>query len=303
MKQLRLLAIGNSLAENPLTYLPALADSAAGIEVIVGHATLAGCPLVKHWRLAEYSRMHPEFRPYHSEAGGSAYGSTDKAWSLHEALVAKPWDAITLNHASIPGPRRETFQPWLGHLHALITAAAPQAELFLNMTWAYREDAPYLIENGLSSDSMHQLLRDNYRHYAVELGCRIIPTGEAIQAFRRRPGRAFVFPDPAYNYLHPTPPALPQQKNSLSVGWNWNLVDTPDGSPQLQLDPNHLNAAGLYLAGCTWLGSLTGIDPRKARFRPLEIDEAFAAELREIAHESCAAYEGFPGRTGREGST
>ncbi len=284
MKTLRLLVIGNSLAENSVAYLREIAASSGAVEIVLGYATLGGCPLVKHWRLAEYTRQHPEHKTYQLDTGGAAWaGKSPYAVNLQEALVAEPWDTITLNHASIPGPRRETFQPWLGFLHELVRERAPQAAFLLHQTWAYREDSSYLIENGLTSETMFERLKANYAHFAAELGCRVIPTGEAIQTFRRK--RQFRFPDPGFDYQHAVAPALPRQDNSLSIGWYWSINDSVDGIPQLMLDFNHLNPAGLYLAGCTWFETLTGHDVRTVAFHPAEVDATLAECLRTIAHE------------------
>ena len=288
MRTLRLLVIGNSLAENPLTHLQDISASTGQLHLVIGHATLGGCSLAKHWRLAEYTAQHPEYKTYQFDLGGGATpGAMTRAMNLQEALAAEPWDIVTLNQASIPGPRIESFRPWLPLLHGMVRELAPNAEIMLNQTWAYREDAPYLIEKGLTSDSMYERLRANYAHYANELGCRVIPTGEAIQRFRRMPDRRFSFPDPDFDYVGAQAPALPRQDNSLSVGWYWSINDSPDGIPQLLLDFNHLNSAGAYLAGCVWLESLSSIDARTATFIPGGVTADLAGELRELAHAVC----------------
>ena len=46
-KTVRLLTIGNSFAENALTYLPQIVDS-AGHNLVVGRANLGGCTLERH---------------------------------------------------------------------------------------------------------------------------------------------------------------------------------------------------------------------------------------------------------------
>ena len=286
MNTVRLLAIGNSLAENPLTYLADIAASTGEVRFVVGHATLGGCSLVRHWRLAEYTAEHPEHKTYQLDLGGGAVSG--RTVHLRGALVAEPWDLVTLNQASIAGPDRSSFQPWLGLLHGLVRQLAPQAGILLNQTWAYREDSPYLIDKGLTCDGMFERLKSNYAYYARQLGCRIIPTGEAIQQFRR--SRPFTFPDRDYDFFHPRPPALPRQDNSLSVGWYWAINETPDGLPQLVLDFNHLNPLGLYLAGLTWYGTLTGLDPRQVTFVPRAVEAEDGAFLRDLAHEVCTRY-------------
>lgn len=291
MKTIRLLTIGNSLADTPLTYLSDIAASEGHVRFEIGRANIGGCSLKKHWNLAEYTRKHPEQTIYMLRVntdGGPCMVN------LQDALVAAPWDFVTINHASLVAPRRESYQPYLGLLHGLVRERAPQAEVVLHQTWAYREDASYLIDNGLTSDSMFARIRDNYAHFAAELGCRVIPTGEAIQEVRRLPGRTFVWPDPDFDYQHAEAPALPKQEHSLSIGWYWIFNDSADGIPELRLDTNHLNAAGCYLTGCVWFDVLTGRDARAVTFVPAGVDAGYAALLRETAHAVSRRYAAAP---------
>lgn len=287
MRTRRILAIGNSLAENPLKFLRQIAESSCACQFEVAYATIGGCQLVKHWNLAENSLRHPEQKNYQLDTGGAAWGAPGvREVNLREALLDRDWDQITLNHASAPGPWRETWEPWIGNLVGLVRELAPRTDLYLNMTWAYREDSPYLIDNGLTSETMFERLRNNYRHFAELYGCGLIPTGEAIQAWRR--SHPFHYPDPDFDYRHAVFPDLPSQESSISVGWFWNVNDTIDGIPVLTLDPNHLNLAGLYLAGATWYQALTAEDVRVTSFAPFGLDSDVARELRELAHRTCS---------------
>ena len=291
MRTIRLLAIGNSLSENPLTYLEPLAASCGAASLIIGHATLSGCTLARHWRLAEYTAHHPEHKTYNFTAGGPATAwQPGRTVNLQEALADQAWDLVTINQASIPGPDRDSFEPWLGYLMERIRTLAPGAEILLNQTWAYREDAPYLIEKGLTSETMFERLRANYDFYAKRYGCRIIPVGEGIQRVRRHPDHTFSHPDPHFDFFNAKPPALPCQDGSLSVGWHWNINETPDGNPQLVLDFNHLNQSGLLLAGLIWLQTITGVDARLAGFLPPEVSPEQGTLYRQVAHAVCSDY-------------
>src|SRR3954467_11891846 len=67
-ESLKLLTIGNSFADNPLEYLPAMAK-AGGKTLIVGRANIGGCPLERHARhLRQAEAGDPE---------GLAYETTD----------------------------------------------------------------------------------------------------------------------------------------------------------------------------------------------------------------------------------
>lgn len=281
MNNIRVLTIGNSFARNALTYLEDMADSTEDIRFEIGRANLGGCSLEKHWNLALFSDRHPEYATYPE---GPAGGGLAIGGSLRDALIAAPWDYITLQQVSSDSWRRHTFQPHLGLLHDFVRRHAPQARILLHQTWAYRADAPFFPENGLTQDRMHERIRDAYTHYAAELDCDILPSGEAIHRARHAPGRTFAWPDPDFDYHDAEAPALPRQEHSLAVGWTWAIHNSPCGIPVLRLDAKHLNAHGCYLAGCVWFECLTGRDARGIRFVPETMDAETADFLRATAH-------------------
>lgn len=285
MQTFRIITIGNSFAINALTYLEDLAADSAEVRFEIGQANLGGCSFLKHWNLARLSERHPECKPYVLRTGP---GGTPVAVTLQEALANLRWDVVTLQQASRWSWRTATFQPHLGLLHELVRRLAPQAEVLLHQTWAYRSDSPFLPQNGLDQERMFAGIRAAYERFAAELGCRLLPSGEAIQIARRTPGRRFTWPDPAFDFAAAEPPALPRQDHSLAVGWTWQITANPDGIPELNLDAGHLNSRGCYLASCSWFETLTGIDVRSLSFRPAEIDPETAAFLRECAHAACA---------------
>lgn len=287
MERIRLLTIGNSFSENALTDLEAIAASTGKVAFDVGRASLGGCPLAKHWNLAQYTRRCPQHKTYRIRPGPD--GKPLEA-NLQEALVLERWDFVTLQQFSGKSWRPETFQPYLSNLLSLVRELAPQAAALLHQTWAYRTDSSFLPQNGLTQEGMFARIRDTYNRYSAELGCGILPSGDAVQRARRAPGHAFTWPDPDFDYQNALAPALPRQDHSLAAGWYWGINDTPEGLPELRLDANHLNADGCYLAGCVWFERLTGIDARTVSFRPEAMAAATAEFLRGIAHETCLAY-------------
>jgi hypothetical protein len=284
MKTIRLLTIGNSFAENALTYLESLANCTDSVRFQVGKANLGGCSLEKHWNLATYTAKHPEYKTYRLGVGPDG---KPKEATLQEALVAAPWDFVTLQQVSHKSWRRETFQPHLGWLHGLVRELAPQARITLHQTWAYRTDTPFLPQNGLTQEAMFERIRATYEHFSAELDCPVLPSGEAVQQARRAPGRTFVWPESDYDYQNAEAPALPRQEHSLAVGWFWAINNTPEGIPELRNDPNHLNTRGCYLCGCVWFERFTGLDVRAVAFAPSELAPDDAAFLRATAHEVC----------------
>lgn len=284
MRTIRLLTIGNSFADNALTYLEAMAQSTSDVQFEIGRANLGGCSLEKHWNLALYTTRHPEYKTYRL---GPAADGTPRSATLQEALNAAPWDVVTLQQVSHKSWRRETFQPWLTSLYELARQRAPQARILLHQTWAYRTDSPFLVQNCLTQELMFERIRANYAHVAAELGCDVLPSGEAVQTARRCPERTFTWPEPEFDYQQAEAPALPRQAHSLAVGWSWAISSSAEGIPEMHLDANHLNGRGCYLIGCVWFECLTGLDARAIRFLPGEIDADTGAFLRATAHDVC----------------
>ncbi len=287
MKVIRLLTIGNSFAEDALAYLEGMANSTTSVRLQVGRANLGGCSLEKHWNLAVYTTRHPEHKTYRI---GMASDGTPREATLQEALSAEPWDYVTLQQVSHQSWRRETFQPHLSLLHDLVRQRAPQARILLHQTWAYRSDTPFLPQNSLTQEFMFERIREAYEGYAAELGCNVLPSGEAVQAVRRAPGRTFSWPEPGFDYQHAQAPALPRQEHSLSIGWQWAINNSAAGIPEMRLDAIHLNAHGRYLIGCVWFECLTGLDVRSLTFLPVEIEPDTAAFLRATAHDVIRHY-------------
>ncbi len=279
MKTIRLLTIGNSFSENAITFLPQLAAADGTVAFDIGRASLGGCSLEKHWNLADYTRRAPDYKPYRLK-GDEASSAT-----LQEALSLQPWDFVTLQQASPKSWIRDSYEPFLGNLIGVVQTLAPTAEILLHQTWGYRSDAGFLADKGITQRYMFDRIRENYDHFGARYKLRLLRSGEAVQQARETPGHAFVWPDPAYDYTAPRPPALPDQTHSLIAGWRWAVNGTADGKPELVKDVIHLNSNGCYLIGCLWFARLTGRSALDNPFKPEGLDDETAAFLRRVAHE------------------
>jgi hypothetical protein len=286
MKTIRLLTIGNSFSENALTYLERIGEGTDTVRFEVGRASLGGCSLEKHWNLAAYTERQPDSKSYQLCKGDDC---NPVRANLRDALSAKPWDFVSLQQVSSCSWRRETFDPWLGQLHALISELAPQAKICLHQTWAYRTDTPYYPENGITQEIMHRHILDNFEHFAAMYDCSILPSGEAVNRVRNNPEQSFAWPESGYDYQHAEAPNLPRQAHSLAAGWHWRIENTHDGVPALGLDANHLNARGCYLIGAVWFESLTGLSIHDSHFVPKEFEPEDAMFLRNAAHATVTA--------------
>jgi hypothetical protein len=114
-----------------------------------------------------------------------------------------------------------------------------------------------------------------YHTIAAELGTRLIPVGDAFWRVGADSRWSYV-KDTKFDFAKPSAPNLPDQTNSLHVGYYWK-------GAKLELDPRHANEAGCYLGGLVWYGFLFGESPQKVTFTPPQVLAPFAARLRQAA--------------------
>jgi len=265
---MRIFIIGNSFSGNATRYLPQLAEEGEH-QLEIGHAEIGGCSLERHWNAIAAS------------ANGDDNADRYDGKSLRELLQAGEWDLVTMQQASILSASVSSYQPYANQLHDFVKTLAPNAEVILHQTWAYRVDSPFFSEIGEGQSAqkqreMYEKSREAYHTIASEMGLRLIPTGDAFWIADNDPNWKYQ-PDTSFDFEHPVFPNLPDQTNSLYVGYHWN----EDG--QLIIDPKHATPAGEYLGALVWYGFLFGESPEKLTFAPEELSAPFAAHLRSVA--------------------
>lgn len=278
----RLLTVGNSFADDATSFFPKLAK-AGGKDVVIYKANLGGHSLKQH---AGYLKAFladpadPKGRPY------PALGESKEKASLPEALKSQRWDAVTVQQYSLKSPDASTYEPFATELVTEIHKDAPQAKIYVQQTWAYREDSGN-YKDGKTQQTMYEGLKAAYETMAKNHELTILPVGTAFQNARATENWKFVYPDPAFDYKNPPADAVPVQKGSLNVGWKWGK--DKEGNVKFALDANHANVAGRYLAGCVWYEVLFGESVLDNSFVPEGLTPEQAAELRKIAHDTVAA--------------
>ncbi|MBE2203802.1 MAG: DUF4886 domain-containing protein [Chthoniobacterales bacterium] len=285
-KPLRLLTVGNSFAYNATAFLPALAQ-AAGQKIEIGAANFGGCSLEKHWsgvELAEAGDPKGAFYPAHQKNGPKR--------ALKDFLADGPWDIITIQQASRLSGDYSTFQPYASQLVAYLRKHAPNAEIVIHQTWAYRRDDP-IFKDGNNPEKMHAALQAAYRRLATDLNLRLVPVGEAFALATRQSewdGQPPLDVDRAAYVF----PKVPDQPPSLQAGWTW--VEKPDG-PKFYLDTHHASLFGKYLGACVFFEFLFGGTVVGNPFVPEGMTLEQAASLQKIAHEAIAANPSKPAAT------
>ena len=275
---LKILTIGNSFSSSVKVYLPPVVASVPGCELTLEEASHGGCELHRHWKYIECEESDNVFSMYQ-----------DRRWKLRELLAREPWDIVTIQQASHYSWKPETYQPYATLIRDYVHQHAPQAEVVLQQTWAYRSDDPRLTVTGLwgiNQEDMFERLTDAYRRAARDLGVRVIPTGLAVQLARR------LQPEPFQPYspsLLKTLrwPDLPPQAGALvgTIGWK---KDRETGEMALWRDTIHLNARGQYLQACLWFAFLYERPVAEISFVPDQVGNQDAAFLRDVVTRTLA---------------
>ncbi len=271
---MNILTIGNSFTDSLELYFPAAVQSAR-CDLHFERANFGGCELARHWSYIEAEERDVRCRIYQ---GGR---------KLRSILELRAWDVVTIQQASHDSWRPETFQPWAGNIIAYVKKHAPQAEVVIQQTWAYRADHPQLLpgsEWGVSQDEMYGRLTENYTKLARDYKLRIIPTGYAVQLTRRNSERKFVNYDPALIDTLAWPD-LPPQAGDVVGQCSWRK--NPDtGELYLNRDLIHLNPRGQYLQACVWFAMLYGKKVSEIRLVPAELANSDVKFLQETAQQA-----------------
>lgn len=274
-KTVRLLTVGNSFSRNATTYLGEIAK-ADGNRLVHSDCIIWGGSISQHWARVECLERDP------NDPAGRLF--LDK--TLPKELGAAPWDYITIQQASFLSFNETSYRPYAARLHAYLKSRAPQAEILMHQTWAYRCDDPWFTGQAkpgepASQKAMYEGLDHAYATLAAELGIRRIPAGAAMYAVDRDPSWGYR-PDPAFNPDTAKPQALPDQRHSLHVGYFWkkgtNNVST------LEMDGHHAGVAGQYLAGCVFYEMLFNRSVIGNSFRPKGLSREEVAYLQAAAH-------------------
>ena len=276
-KTIRILTIGNSFTENGTEFLNAIVKR-TGHQIIHKRLHIGGSPLSLHYERA--------LQPVDPVKGfGTPYSNGE---TLTEALSSEDWDFVTIQQLSIKSHDISTYLPYAQGIADLVHRFAPQAELVVHQTWAYRSDDPRFSKPNTQSgepstqQQMFEGLKKAYETISDELHTKIIPSGQGFWLADQHPKYGYK-PDNQFDAVTAAFPTLPDQQHSLHVGYQWKNVDDQN---VLKMDGHHANRAGKYLAACIWYACLFDESPRMIDFTPEGLDANHAAFLRETAEEA-----------------
>ncbi len=241
----KVLAIGNSFSADAVEeHLWPLAH-AAGRTVIIGNMYIPGCSLERH---CESIRGN---KPAYSYRKISAAGvmTTTPDFSLEMALADEEWDYISFQQASPLSGLPDSYRPYLAELVEFVKERVPDdAVLMLHQTWAYDWDSSHkgFVNYGKDQDIMYASIVSAVRELASETGITlVIPCGTAVQNARTSD----------------------------------ELKDT------MTRDGYHLHKpVGRYVAGCTWLEAVLGVNPVRNTYCPEGMTKRQCRLARKAAH-------------------
>lgn len=247
----RILIVGTQLtADIADGYIADIARE-AGRSVTIGHLSLPDASLEDHARSARLMERNYEYRKYRD---GRAVAAR-RASMLLDGLDDEEWEVVVVQQSLPRSGRAASYEPFLTALLDSVRLHCPTAAVALQQPWAYSPDARQagFALYGHSQRAMYECIVEatceaGARHYFDYL----IPTGAAVQMARTRYGDVFV-------------------RHSDSF--------TRDGERLTE-------RAGRYLAALVWAEAVLGIDVRSTAFAPHGIKAAYAALLRECAHEA-----------------
>lgn len=273
-KQLKVLTIGNSFSQSVLTYLPQVAKSVEGCDLLIEGANIGGCSLMRHWCFISEGESEPSTRDY-----------KNKTKTMKEILLSQKWDIVSIQQRSPDSWRPETYQPYAKNIYNYVKKYAPQAEVVLQQTWSYRADDARISKGGawgFDQNEMFRRIEAAYAKISKEMNLRVIPVGIAVQKARKLPQYRFT-PVKEDDYKKLVYPNLPKNGNEIVGYFKWEKY-SKTGEMYLKRDTIHLSPDGAYLQACVWFTFL--FKDKKAsdiKFTPKEISEKNAKALRAIA--------------------
>ena len=299
VEQLKVLMIGNSFSVCVLKQLPQCAAN-AGKTLDLASLYIGGCPLDRHCGNVEKAGDE-NFKPYAfaynyasvKNASDAPVSKLGKRTNIPQALNADKWDIVTIQQASPKSPFKETYEPFATKLIGTIRKFAPQAEVVVQQTWSYSPYAERLAKFKMTPDTMYDSLESAYAKLASDHGLRTIPTGCAIQLYRRKLpvnyGRILTRTE--ISALQK--PALIDFHGDVvgSSAWKKGWGKSKDANEiKLRVDTGHLNREGEYLQACTWLAVLCDYDVNGLTYAPEWLSTDKAKLMRTCAAEAAAKY-------------
>ena len=154
-RELKVLTIGNSFSQSLYRYFPEVARS-AGCSLVLENLNIGGCSLHGHWGNISREESEPGWKFF-------------KTYSYREKLESKDWDVVSIQQASHASWNYDTYQPFAKNIVEYVRKYAPNAEIVIQQTWAYRPDDGRLEAWQMTQEEMYEKLVVSYARLALSL--------------------------------------------------------------------------------------------------------------------------------------
>ena len=260
-KNLKVLMIGNSFSICVGAFLPQIVKANPPHSLELHSTYIGGCRLQTHYESLIKAEAE-DYTPYRINVWKSEDApetAVDRAGNVNEMLKNNQYDIVTMQQASALSWKPETYEPYAAEIVKYIRKYQKNAEIVIQQTWAYRNDAPSFQEWGISQKEMYLRLKDAYHQFAERYGFRIIPTGDAVQLYRERTPVKFKKAERELKY-----PELQSMEGDLAGYSRWDEDTENNNGHVLHSDMYHLNTAGCFMQAALWFSFLYGEPASKA---------------------------------------
>jgi hypothetical protein len=249
-KELKVLMIGNSFSNSLFAYLPKMVEASKKHKLKLGNAYIGGCTIERHCQNIDAEKTKPDFKPY----SFAVTGEKSRKEKLSVMLKAEKWDIVTIQQGSRHSPYKDKTQELSKKLIAFVRQYAPQAEIIVHQTWAYRADHNWFTGKNpqLTRQKMHDMLTANYTELAQNNKFRMIPVGNAVQLFREKlPVKEVKYTSADLQKLV-RPQTMDVTGGDVVGSMHWRKDRKDPKKIVLGNDRIHLNYKGQYLQACVW---------------------------------------------------
>lgn len=279
---MNVLMIGNSFSICVGKNLPQIVRAGKKHQLSLTSAYIGGCSLETHANHLKNAEKDISITPYLITVWNSQDARTGgkRRGNVLELLKNNKYDVISIQQASHLSWNYSSYQPYADVIISYIRKFNPQAKIIIQQTWSYRNDAPKFAEWGFDSDEMYKRARNAYRSFAADQKFDIIPTGDAVDIYRKNSRRIFkaLSEKELAKYRYPD---LPPVADDIVGVFFWHKMD--DGSMKLCSDTIHLNYRGEYLQACVWYGKLFNEDPENIVWEHPKISSEECRAMRSAA--------------------
>lgn len=269
-KKLRILMIGNSFSVCVADDLHKIVKKTPDCKMLLTSAYIGGCTFNRHWQCIEKAEKDANHKPYTIRIW-----DTDKKRATYRKdnvnnLLKEEWDIITIQQGSSESWDFKFYEPAAGKLIAYIKKHVPKAEIVIQQTWAYRVDDGRLRRWKISQTEMYEKVSNAYRTLAEKYKFRVIPTGDAVQLYRKANKIQSTAPTAEQDPKKLIHPALPDFNNDIVGNSSWRK-DKKTGKMRISSDPAHLNRNGRYMQACVWFCALYGKTGADIKYIPKNV--------------------------------